>query len=274
MNLKLLRTLTIGTALAAVCSSMPHAGAIAWNGDVPDKGIVSPTGLTDRIGPYINVHTVRNETNSTRGTGTLLNGSWVITARHVVQLGKDYGQIAPPEKIYFDIIGTRYYAEKIFVAPYSDEIALIKLNKPVPDTKPIELNEATDEPGKIVSFGGYGVYGAFGSKEQNDVKFHRAYNIPGLGDKGKLVFKSDGKMELKNLALLEGGVGAGDSGGPMFLFTGQESDAADWSKYKLAGIVAQGGGLEWGADSIFARVSSHAAWIKKTMEENGEQVEK
>jgi hypothetical protein len=32
--------------------------------------------------------------------------------------------------------------------------------------------------------------------------------------------------------------------------------------------------LEWGADSIFARVSSHAAWIKKTMEENGEQVEK
>lgn len=269
MNLQIFRMLSPGIMLGILVASVTNAHAVAWNGDSADKGFVSTTGLTDRAGPYINVHTVRNETNGSRGTGTLINENWVITARHVVQLGKDYGQIAPPEKIYFDVIGTRYYAEKIFVAPYSDEIALIKLNRPVPETRAIALNESAEESGKIVSFGGYGVYGPFGGKEQNDIKFHRAYNIPRLGAKGKLVFKSDGKPVLKELSLLEGGVGAGDSGGPMFLFTGNETEAADWSKYKLAGIVAQGGGLVWGADSIFARVSTHLEWIKKTMAENG-----
>lgn len=249
--------------------ALPTLVGVAWNGDAPDRGVVAPDGLTDRVGPFHNTHTTRNETNGARGTGTLLNDRWVITARHCVQLGPDYGKIAPPERVYFDISGKRFYADAIFVAPYSDEIALVRLAEPVPNTRPIKLNDDPNEAGRVVAFGGYGRHGKIGGQQSGRVAFHRAYNIPFPGPRNKLHVKAEGgKQALIERGLLEGIVGPGDSGGPLFLFTGTADQADDWSKYTLAGIVAQGGDARWGEDSIFARISSHHEWITNTMRDN------
>ena len=238
------------------------ARAVYWNAD-PAFGVASANGLTDRVQWFQNTHVIYNQTNSSRGTATLLNSEWAITVRHVVQNGGNYSQIAAPGQIRLDVLGTQYFGDQIFTPDGGSEIALVHLAGNVPSALDAvgTLNSAFDEGNRIVHIGGYGLWGQFNTTgaggtvpgtSSNNISFHRGYNIPWVP--GQIQIISDGEQTLENLGLLEGIAGSGDSGGPMWGFYGSDfaTQASDMQQWRLGRFDCDGvqfGCLGWFVES-------------------------
>lgn len=256
-------------AYIAVCLISSFARGVVWNGDRSDLGVTSANGLTNRIGYFSNVHTIWNQTNSTRGTALYLANGWVLTARHMVQNGGNYGQLAPPGQIYFQIFSNNYYGSQILTPDGGSEIALVKLTA-YPSLSPLAWSivyPGWNETNKIVQIGGYGLYGWIGTSSlSSNILFHRAYNITWVSG-GQLKIKADGEAILKNLGLLEGIGRPGDSGSPLFLFDSTDYTQLDnWNLWKLAGITATATvSWDWGAESNYTRVASYYNWLVNTV---------
>lgn len=264
-------------ALLASLTASP-AWAIFWNND-PAMGVASSTGLTDRVQWFQNVHQINNQSNNTFGTATLLNNEWLITVRHVVQNGGNYGQIASPGSIYLNVGGVRYYADEIYTPDGGSEMALVRLGGGVAgalDATGI-INYGFDEADRIVHIGGYGYRGYIrttnsGGTQPGTVEglgsFRRAYNINYVP--GQIRIIADGEDLLESRGLLEGTVGSGDSGGPMFGYYGSPrgnfDDPANW---KLIGLTATGsggsGGEAWWGQSNYTRVSAYGGFLQNTL---------
>jgi hypothetical protein len=271
-----LRNLRLPLAVAAiglVVALANSAHAIFWNND-PEHGVVSTTGLTDRVDWFQNVHVINNLSNDRFGTTTLLNSEWAITVRHVVQNGLNYGQITAPENIYVNVLATRYYADQIFTPDGGSEIALVHLRGGVngaldaADT----INTGFDDAGRLVHIGGYGARGYFdGGPSVGSGSFRRAFNIPYVASNGQLRIIADGEQQLESAGLLEGTVGGGDSGGPMWGYYGRgfAIDGAPLNDWRLVGLTATGsggsGGEAWGGSSNYTRVANYANWINNTL---------
>ncbi|WP_197525714.1 trypsin-like serine protease [Pseudobythopirellula maris] len=270
---------TIWLAAWAIASAATPAHAIFWNND-PAFGVASSPGLTDRTQWFQNVYQINNQTNNTFGTTTLLNNEWAITVRHVVQNGGDYGAVAPADRVYVNVGGRRYYADEIFTPDGNSEMALIRLRGGVPGAldATATLNSDTSESGRVVHIGGYGYRGHIGTtgaggSQSGSVhglgSFRRAYNVATIPS-NQIRIVADGESTLENFGLLEGTVGSGDSGGPMFGFFGSLrnglDDPADW---RLIGLTATGsggsGGESWGGQSNYTRVSSYAGFLQSTL---------
>jgi len=257
--------------VTGVLASTSHA--IFWNND-PSHGVTSATGLTDRLDWFQNVHTINNLSNNTFGTTTLLDAEWAITVRHVVQNGGNYGQVTAPENVYVNVLGTRYYADQIFTPDGGSEMALVHLRGGVNGVVNARstINSSFDEAGRLVHIGGYGHRGYFGStSSQGAGSFRRAFNIPFVAGNGQLRIVADGEATLSSNGLLEGTVGSGDSGGPMWAYTGRGFNIANAAldQWKLVGLTATGsggsGGEAWGGSSNYTRVANYAAWINNTL---------
>jgi Trypsin len=262
------------TMVAAVWSAgAPPARAIFWNND-PAHGVTSTTGLTDRVDWFQNVHTINNTSNNTFGTTTLLDSEWAISVRHVVQNGGNYGQITAPSNVYVNVFGTRYYADQIYTPDGGSEISLLHLRGGVNGALNVrsQVNSGFDETGRLVHIGGYGYSGYFGAGATLGLgSFHRAYNVPYVAGNGQLRIIADGETALAANGLLEGTVGSGDSGGPMWAYYGRgfNVENATMDQWRLVGLTATGsggsGGEAWGGSSNYTRVANYATWINNTL---------
>lgn len=270
------RTALLGVLVSLAASP---AWAIFWNND-PAFGVASSTGLTDRVDWFQNVHQINNQSNNTLGTATLLNNEWLITVRHVVQNGGNYGQIAPPGSVYLNVGGVRYYADEIFTPDGGSEMALVRLRSGVAgalDATGI-INYDFNETGRIVHIGGYGYRGYInttnaGGSQPGTVEglgsFRRAYNINYIP--GQIRIIADGEDLLEANGLLEGTVGSGDSGGPMFGYYGSARNGglSNPNNWKLIGLTATGsggsGGESWWGQSNYTRVSAYGGFIQSTL---------
>lgn len=266
--------LFLAAATAAFWSAgAPPARAIFWNNETA-HGVVSTTGLTDRVDWFQNVHMINNTSNNTFGTTTLLDSEWAITVRHVVQNGGNYGQITAPENVYVNVLGTRYYADQIFTPDGGSEISLIHLRGGVNGALDArsQVNSGFDDAGRLVHIGGYGYSGYFGADTTLGLgSFHRAYNFPYVAGNGQLRIVADGEPQLAANGLLEGTVGSGDSGGPMWAYYGRgfSVENAVMDRWRLVGLTATGsggsGGEPWGGSSNYTRVANYATWISNTL---------
>ncbi len=264
----------VAAILMAWLGVVPSARAIFWNNN-PAHGVTSTTGLTDRTDWFLNVHAINNTSNSTFGTTTLLNPEWAITVRHMVQDGGDYGTVTTPGNIYVNVSGKRYYADQIFTPDGGSEMALVHLRGGVTGALDATgtINTSYTEGGHLVHIGGYGHYGYFESSSSLGAgTFHRAYNICYINSwNGQVSIIADGESVLADNGLLEGTVGSGDSGGPMFAYFGRGYDVsgATMDQWRLIGLTATGsggsGGESWGGSSNYTRVANYAGWINSTL---------
>lgn len=200
-----------------------------------------------------------------RAEGTVIAPRWVLTAAHVVEsLGPFDG--APRVTIG----GTRYGVEKILIHPdweggwddfmSNHDLALLKLERPVPHVRPIRLYRGDDEQGMIVTLLGRGKTGTgvSGQVGEKGMTVRGATNrIDGVSETALFMTFDIGKGATE----LEGAGGAGDSGGPALLAQG---DTLFLVGVGSAGTGAKGYGM-YGTLDIYTRVSGLADWIEETM---------
>lgn len=268
--------IAVAALVCCVCTS--RVEAVYWNAD-PAFGAASAGGLTDRIHWFQNVHVIRNGTNNTRGTVTLLDSQWALTVRHVVQNGGNYGQIAPAGQISIDVLGASYPGSQIFTPDGGSEIALIRLAGSVPNVVPATqlLNRSFNESGRILQIGGYGLWGTINTTgaggtvsgtSSSSISFHRAYNTGTIAGNGQIQIVANGESVLSLHQLVEGLAGSGDSGGPMFGFYGSNfaTQRDDPDQWRLVGLTATSSGpTNWGGASHYTRVASYYPWLVSTI---------
>lgn len=208
------------------------------------------------------------------GHGVLVAPQWVLTAAHSTQWH-------PVTEVMLN--GACLKVEQVFLHPgYKqlpeglaaqdpegaisflaglDDIALIKLAKPVMDVKPVALYSGKAELGKaVVLFG----KGATGNGEigqvsgANRTQLRSAENVITAVEERALVYTFDsGDAALP----LEGMLGNGDSGGPVLV----QSDGR-WELVGLArGRLSTSPPGFYGQQSHQIRVSYYLPWIDSTM---------
>lgn len=202
-----------------------------------------------------------------RVESVLLASRWVLTAAHAVET------IGPFDQPFATIRGQRYGIDRIIIhseweGGWDDilsnhDLALLRLDRPVSDVRPITLYPGDDETGLVVTILGRGRTGT---------------GVTGqVGEKGKVVRGATNRIDgASSTALLlhfgidndptdlEGLAGAGDSGGPALLERGDT--------LYLVGIGSAGtmqkGYSAYGTFDIYTRVSAFRDWIENTIAAN------
>lgn len=199
----------------------------------------------------------------TDGMGTLIHPYWILTAAHVA-----IGMSSENEIEFAD--GT-YAIEQIVVHPNfrnwseavalaKNDIALIKLVRPVEAIAPILLCQQKNELTEIVTFLGSGDFGN-GSigPDSVDARLRKATNRVEAVDQEWLVFKFDAPP---NGTALEGISGPGDSGGPALIAVGEEWAIAGISSGQDSGTLGEG---RYGVLEYYTRVSQYIGWIESVI---------
>jgi len=217
------------------------------------------------------------------GQGVLISPRWIVTAAHAVtwravhevtingssrpvaQVIVHPGYKKAPEKLE-----SGDAAALMAFKAMADDIALIKLDRPVNDVRPVSLYRGSREKGETVEIIGRGATGN-GLVGEYPHSPHRGE----LRREYSRVISADGrwlglKFEAPPRALpLEGMPADGDSGGPVLI----EAD----SKWQLAGLVSRKyatGDLSkfryclYGQITYQIRISYYAAWIDHVIAAN------
>lgn len=200
-----------------------------------------------------------------RAEGTVLAPRWVLTAAHVVE------SLGPFDAPWVTIGGSRYDVEKILIHPdweggwddflSNHDLALLKLERPVPQVRPVRLYRGDEEHGMVVTLLGRGKTGTgvTGQVGEKGMTVRGATNrIDGVSETALLMTFDIGEDDSTEL---EAGAGAGDSGGPALLARGDTIFIVGVSS---AGTGAKGYGM-YGTLDIYTRVSGLADWIEETM---------
>ncbi len=187
-------------------------------------------------------------------TGTLIAADVVLTAAHCVE-GERGGFIGDTEGT-FEVNGQTYGTTKITVHPNYDpnnfgagnDIAIMKLDRPVNGITPVEINRVVPQIGQILTLVGFGETGSSTG-----------------GSNGDFGNKTVGQTPIDNVTAThiewnfdnhsESNTAAGDSGGPAFVeLNGQ---------LYIAGITSGGDGdpHRLGDHSFDTRVDTLATWI-------------
>ena len=257
--------LAAATASVSIALFSVHARGIVWNGDRPDLGVVNPDGLRDRPGIFQNTH-VFYDGYGYRGTATYVANGWVLSARHLVQGPQGYGgPLTAPGVGWLDVGGTRHYTDRYVEIPDLADEVLIHV---VGDVNLPELKRSVIYNGyndfALVQMGGYGGHGYFNQDPNFGVEFFRGYNTT-FPDGGHLSTSTGGEDRLRRYGLLEAGAISGDSGSPLLLLAGQDSQWADQERYTIAGTLGASGGSGVGSYSVYSRTAPYANLIRDTI---------
>ncbi len=196
------------------------------------------------------------------GAATLIEPQWLITAGHVV------AGLTPFDRTV-EFNGTTYAIDAVATHPEwrpkgrlkSLDLALVKLSQPVSGVNPVGVHEKHDEAGQAVVFVGAGTYGdGLTGPQGDDGKWRGATNTVASVMENWITFKFDRPSSATDL---EGISGPGDSGGPALVeLDGKTYVIGISSANDDAGAA---GPCRYGSTEYYARVSTGADWIRRTV---------
>jgi hypothetical protein len=171
------------------------------------------------------------------------------------------GYSKPPQKLLDEALATWDWTLFRVLLSASDDLALLKLARPVVDVAPVAVNRSDGEFGQIVRIAGKGATGngvtgyQFSSAHRTELR--RAYNKVTSAHGRWLCYIFD---QPSDAVSLEGGSGSGDSGGPVFIQAGET--------WVLAGVTSWADPQNtdrtpgrYGQISCNVRLSHYADWI-------------
>lgn len=202
--------------------------------------------------------------------GTLIAPEWVVTAGHAIFC------MEPGDKIkvggHWAEIEQRY-THADYALDEENDIALLKLKQPMLAVKPANIYRNNDEKAQDIWFigsggSGNGNEGQTVSYAQNNGKLRKAQNtIKGTSEREIFFTFNKGDKALP----LEGVSGNADSGGPAYKRIGDD--------YYLYGISSRSDSFfkdvgDYGVNEVYTRLSHHAAWLDKIMQNDLEHIRK
>lgn len=263
----------IRVLLIALLIASSAASAIVIRDDVEDsKYRMSPSefpALADMPG---------------EGHGVLIAPQWVITVAHAVTWQAEVKQVKlnrvdravekivihpgyqkPPQELLDQALSTWDWTLFRASLSASDDIALIKLAKPVTDVSPISLNKGEREFSEIVDIIGKGAIGTadtgYQFSDPHRAELRRAENKITSAYGRWLCYSLDKSSEALPL---EGGSASGDSGGPVLMRSGRGWSLAGLTSWADPQSTVRVPG-RYGQITCNARVSHYAKWIESVI---------
>lgn len=191
------------------------------------------------------------------GMGTVIAPRWILTAAHVAT-GMAIGANVSVDGVIRRVLDITPHPE--YSLHKGADLAVVRLDAAV-QVPPIPLNTRRDEAGKTVTFVGEGDFGTgLTGPVHRDFIRRGAHNRVTRVTEGWLIFTFD---PWKDAEELEGISGPGDSGGPAFITRDGAVTIVGVSSWQNRNGRAHEG--LYGVEEHYARVSTFANWITKTI---------
>lgn len=220
------------------------------------------------------------------GHGVLIAPQWVVTAAHTIPLKPKLKRVSIngkaravdrvvihdgyrrlPRELIDQAMASGDATSMVAFVRVSDDIALLRLARPVMDVAPVALYEDGLRPGDSVKIIGKGATGngiaGYGLGWSSRTQLRRAYNeITSVHDRW-FCYRFD---EPSSALPLEGALGTGDSGGPTLVQVGDQwrlSGLASWKQVEGHVRTARYG--RYGQVTCNVRLGHYADWIERVI---------